>query len=67
LDLLHKYLFSAPYKTGFVQNGIFGLLAAIFAEIPADSIWLSANRTGTGIKNCGILAQNMENGSKTAV
>jgi len=43
------------------------LLAAIFAEIPADSIWFSANRIGANIKNREILVKNMKSGSKTAV
>ena len=43
LVFLLYYLFSAPCKTGFAQNDIFGLLAVIFAEISADPIWLSAN------------------------
>ena len=58
------YLFSAPCKTGFVQNDIFGLSTAVFAEIPADSIWLSANYIGISIKTCEILAQNEKNDSK---
>jgi hypothetical protein len=61
----HYYLFSAPYKIGFAKNSIFGLLAVIFAEIPADSIWLSANRAGISTQNCENFAQNMQNGSKS--
>jgi hypothetical protein len=59
------YLFSAPYKIGFAQNGNFGLSSAIFAKIPADSIFLLANRTRISMKSCEILAHNMKNGSKT--
>jgi hypothetical protein len=59
-----NYQFSAPGKIGFAQNDIFGLSTAVFAEIPADSIWLSANCIGISIKTCEILAQNENNDSK---
>jgi hypothetical protein len=42
MSLLDTY-FPPPIKQGLRKTAFLGLLAAIFAEIPVDSIWLSAN------------------------
>jgi hypothetical protein len=41
-DCITSY-FPPPIKQGLRKTAFLGLLAAIFAEIPVDSIWLSAN------------------------
>jgi hypothetical protein len=52
--------FPPPIKIEFAQNGIFGLMAAIFAKIPTGFHLTFSKLNRDQHKNCGILAQNVK-------